>query len=913
MNFPYFSAGNTPLTAAQLNTLIDQLQRTSNITVTPPLAVLQTPDGWAIRLVGGTGFWAEVGDQAGGQYDWKEATLLPSGAFAPVSSGRFGVQGSRPAVEVNGDTGVPPGTHVWLIQTSTRSGEAYRFAAPISIGPFRTAVLARIGVEEAGRYDWNQVFLDTDGEFRDLPGGLIGVATDQTGATEATLLSGVPVDAIVIIYDATPGEPDPTYSFVYAGGGTGFWGRVTRDSLNSTWVVSLGSGTGGTWKLTLIDTDGPTDSVPGGQTGEIPAISSMETVQTALEAVAGVGNVTVSGSEGSYTIEMVGRLAAGHKASWLLDDTSLSVATDSTTTPNITQTVVGRDVPFTDGAARYNWTTVTFDEAGNANANANATRCHWPFNRAREMNRLTQIPEGALVWLRPGFLLRRKKDEIEDDDFFTPFSDDEKATYLSTYGQLLSADDLGSFDGYSPDVTDWYVDLEYEFFWPGDGAFWGKVIAEVDGKPGRYTVRRLHLPGLPPPDAGQAPAQFVGTSWLLDGSHRTPLVSSTWSESLYGKDPMDVVATENQKLSQVPVGSVVRVWPKSRTEASTAPSYGFDALDWGRWASVKSFDGSLYTCETQAAPFDPSSGKTGATGSPSSYFATEAGLRGDVPVGSVVWLSPHPFGNGYWRFRYAPQGPRLVQLTGGTSGVLDPNPLFPWLSSGTVTLQFRGHAGVSTSTRPTWMSDGDLVVGLPTTTPGTYDVAVPYDVANERVTGFITTDRQFINGGRPFSAARVITSGALDLGLETPEFSQVNNAAAGVSALETRQVGSTQIAAGPTVRMKPDVTTLSAAGGLTLTNPAIFSTVGPGSLSPGVTYPILDGATGTVSLLGRPDETLEIDFAGGLYTGHRTVGSPPALFTGSFIMKQSHFPSPPDYDNVIVNVVDGIVVSMAVV
>ena len=116
--FPFFSGGNTELTAEMLNLMLEQMRRQSRLVPAYPILIDRSGEGWQIRLAGVRGFWGIAGGHEGGAvYRWQEAYLTRQG-WRVRPGGRAG-GGPTGAIEVNGRRDVGEGEVLFLRGTDS--------------------------------------------------------------------------------------------------------------------------------------------------------------------------------------------------------------------------------------------------------------------------------------------------------------------------------------------------------------------------------------------------------------------------------------------------------------------------------------------------------------------------------------------------------------------------------------------------------------------------------------------------------------------------------------------------------------------------------------------------------------------------------------------------------------------------
>ncbi len=302
-NFPRFSAGNTELTAAQINGLLDQLRRQSRFVTAPgSFDVRQTPDGWAIRWLASLGFWAALGEgDNSGRYAFQEVFPdAPDGVWRPVPDGRYGTLGSKPAVETTNDGSLTAETVVWcVLPAGGDEGAGAIFTRPPSHEQNAgIAFWAFLTGEGSGNYGYKEVFLDTDQQWRDAPNGRLANADEDDAAVEANGQTGVPDGSLVFMFSADTDKGvtlTPKPAFVYSTSGTGFYALLHNINRGGTYWLSLNGATGGTFQLSTRDADGQAFT-----SDPLPTTASALDIQTVLEAPdkSLLGTVSVTGEDG---------------------------------------------------------------------------------------------------------------------------------------------------------------------------------------------------------------------------------------------------------------------------------------------------------------------------------------------------------------------------------------------------------------------------------------------------------------------------------------------------------------------------------------------------------------------------------------------------------------------------------------
>jgi hypothetical protein len=219
---------------------------------------------------------------------------------------------------------------------------------------------------------------------------------------------------------------------------------------------------------------------PGGTTEALASDVDAEGLQEAVDAVAGAGNAVVDGGGGSFTITMAGALRGDAAHSWTLAAGSLEGADGAAAELSTT----GRSLPFTDGRGRYSWVKLAADASGVLRDDPASGGSRWPLGLARDSNGRADCPEGLLVWMRPGVTAYADAEEVEGDDAFAGWEEEEVAEHLD-----------GLLDG----ASGLYADALCDFAAWGEHAFW----AELTGPPvgGLYPFRAVHLGDAPPGEA----------------------------------------------------------------------------------------------------------------------------------------------------------------------------------------------------------------------------------------------------------------------------------------------------------------------------------------------------------------------------------------------------------------------------
>jgi hypothetical protein len=96
-----------PLSAAELNRAMDEVERLARLTVAPPLELVRDASGLHLRLGGFVSFWAELtAGPTSSAYAWSEVAPDPAtpGDWVTLDAGRSGTVTRNAAYELNGQT-----------------------------------------------------------------------------------------------------------------------------------------------------------------------------------------------------------------------------------------------------------------------------------------------------------------------------------------------------------------------------------------------------------------------------------------------------------------------------------------------------------------------------------------------------------------------------------------------------------------------------------------------------------------------------------------------------------------------------------------------------------------------------------------------------------------------------------------
>jgi hypothetical protein len=100
------------ISATELNRVMDEVERSSRMTVEYPLELINQSGGMNLRLVDPE-IWAKITDSDSGQYGWEEWEAIAGATFQKRPGGKSGTTDQDFAYEINGAT-VATGTIVKL-------------------------------------------------------------------------------------------------------------------------------------------------------------------------------------------------------------------------------------------------------------------------------------------------------------------------------------------------------------------------------------------------------------------------------------------------------------------------------------------------------------------------------------------------------------------------------------------------------------------------------------------------------------------------------------------------------------------------------------------------------------------------------------------------------------------------------
>ncbi len=404
-NYTSFSAGNTELTAAQLNTMFEYALRQSSVFGVPPVQVTLEAGGWRAWIDGQDGCWAIIEDLAGAQYSWREAMLLPGGGFGAKPDGRYGTPDGRWAVEVN-SLKVAPGAIVWLMLGVNDGLSCPSFIAPSTRDSLRRPLFwGRLKAPADGRYGYAEVFPDTDGVWREVTGGRQADSPDDLAATEVSGDVGVRESSIVLLFDLGAWRGDDGPVVFRTLGTTITWVQLTGRTKNAIVKIDLDGAAGGWWSGTVKD-DGTYEEY---EFGPVYAGQAAQRVQDAFDTALGLGRTRVSGDDGGpYDVEFTGPWGGARKVTVTLDASTLRWIGGVAKSPSATRTQDGVEEPYTDGDGNYNWLEVAWNSDGTAAyPKVNGRSCDWPNESARSADGSRKIPPGTIVRLIAGPLGNR--------------------------------------------------------------------------------------------------------------------------------------------------------------------------------------------------------------------------------------------------------------------------------------------------------------------------------------------------------------------------------------------------------------------------------------------------------------------------------------------------------------------------
>ena len=873
--FPFFSGGHTELTASMLNDMLEQMRRQSRLVPAHPVLVNRSGEGWQIRVAGVRGVFALAGTrQSDGRYPWVEAQLTPTG-WAEHPSGRSGA-GPTAAAEANGRIDVTAGEIIFVTIDRDRAG----FVAPTPPEDAPQVVWARLDSVLGTRYGWTEMTYDpASGAFAERVGGDVVSAGEPGAAVEAGGVTA-PLGSLVVLFRPHPSNGHQTAQFEYGGSEPGFWAVLLREFKGPEYTVSLGGATGGTWAVTFDPGDG---APPGTAAGSVTlaATASAADVGDALRPLTG-GDVAFDGS----TFVCGGAFAGDSGASLSAAGGELTGGTEEFA---FEQTVVGRDLPFTDGLGRYAWVEAEFDAAGRLRPRTGGTGSVWPTALALEANGVATVPEGAVVWVTPrsgGFV---RKPEVGTDPF-TDWTQEELDLHLA-------GADLG--DG-------WLTDGGVNFFWLGAASFWAELTDGPDSGTGLYPFRAVHLGGRDPEetatddegdeeeeddeegdeDTDTAAADALRAEYLSGErgavfGFDAPLAESdrAWVATRPGGREVTGLAREVVGRTGFSVGTVVRVHV---TPVTGGVEFSFSGPPLSLWATLGAFADGAYPWTELDPPTDP---LTGEPRDPRTGTASEETGREDVTDGAAVHV--YPDGSGGWRFRYQTVAPdadrecRLLAIDADGAATIVAGYGDPDDDGQSVDVRFLPERGAYTITP-------GLHVGYRAPGLSYYVVPNPTDAHNDFVGGYCTTGPQGIAGVPLLTGGSLAVTGSGGTPPFEPAVFYRCNPITDVHEVYTpgwmpvKADGSLEMSAGP--RLVATATALDLQGG------AVWSRQSEATRTSGertqfrLNTPVRDGPTGTYTIAGIGAADGSITFAGGLYVTHTDPAPRPAAWSGTFLM-----------------------------
>lgn len=478
--FPFFSGGNTELTAGMVNDMLEQMRRQSQFLSAPPVEVRRVGDGWQIRLRGRRGLWAVCDEYEGrGLYSWKEAVIGPDAGWTPKVQGRSG-GGPLAAREINGRDDVLPGTVLWLEPLAGVDGgeDAFAFLAPLPADSPASLMWAVVTDTDGETYGYREQYFDGN-LFTTPPLPFTSTAGDDTSAVEVSGAS-VPIGTVVLLsHDPTDGDRVRYFEYAAAGDG-GFWARLVRESVGAEYTADLAGATSGSWSVSFARGSTPAPGTTSG-TVSLSFDTSADDAQAALDEFT-AGDVVVTSGGGGLVFTFVDNLTGESGASLTA---SFSLGFDDTggenPEPTFEQTEVGRDLPFTAGGAKYAYKRLEFGDDGRlvAGVGDDAAGSVWPACLARESRGVTNVPEGSVVRVRPGRTgLMSLATAKADDGFGAAWSEEDVEAHFA---------EIDNGDG---TITDSGVD----FTWWGECSHWAELTEAADER-GLYPFRLVHLGG----------------------------------------------------------------------------------------------------------------------------------------------------------------------------------------------------------------------------------------------------------------------------------------------------------------------------------------------------------------------------------------------------------------------------------
>lgn len=922
LEFPTMSGGNSSLTVDYLNRLIEQIARSGNLTSVPPVIVEQGPGGWTVRLDMPLGIWAKITERYGnGEYAWEEQVLGGDKVFSRKPAGQFGGGDGRLAVELNRSNSVEVGSIVYLMP-GLRGHELapMMFVAPVADSKDKRLIFwGKITEERSGVYGYLEQEIN-NGEFMDRQDGLSASAIEASAAVEANGLSGVPLGSIVLIYTeqarqyGSDGDRTQRFLFRYAAGSVGFWAKLTPVHKNNKYEVVLDGPDAGNWSLTF--TDNETEDAEPVVASDIPASAEAAVVQAALDDAFGEDVVLVTGSpETKFEIEFVGEYGGEYDLELEFDGSALTYdeedeeedeeeaedeeedeaaedeededvedldEEEEAEAPYMEQVQVGKDTPFKDGNGAYSWSKIEYSEQGYPVEDVAGTHSTWPIHLANETAGEGNVPIGTVVWMTVGPTIIRNRDDVADDDFFADTEDEEIDEYLE--------------DSFADDEGTLVNDVYYRFTWSGSISFWARVTTEADST-GKYTLQEVAMEDAEPEEEDDAEEGeedeedvledfdedyadeliedfFTGSDEYKTYAHETS-VKRKWVDTEHKHRLITCDAYEVDRRTDVPVGTIVRVWVNQR---NFDPVYEFQGPPSGFWATITSTVSASEGVYNWTALYPPTNLETGevettaATGT-----AYETSKCPWVPAGVKVWLE-RPMDTLDYRFRYAPDWEtRMIRYDGSGTATLEANPIHP-------------HVGTGTGTVTTWPTDNASLLRAGhyylayTKAPWTHFVVpIPIDVANERNVGAISAGDQMIS----YSAVTFANGLYLDTaagttanGLTPPTTYHQDTE----STIETHQFKQAKLYTGsdgsPVVQHDGSTAKMTIASNLFDLTGDCYST---SYLGFQVNSLFQDGLTGTFSL-PTPHGTATITFSGGLFMGYSGAAAFAGGWSGSFTM-----------------------------
>jgi hypothetical protein len=871
--FPFFSGGNTELSVTHLNHMMEQMRRQSRLLSAAPVLINQTGEGWQVRLVGFRGIWAVAGGHEGNaRYSWYEAQIGPDG-WGVRAGGRSG-GGLTAAREANGRTDVTPGEILWL---STDEGSP-AFVAPFPVESAPTLVWARIDGPTDGGYAWSEVTYRAN-DFEEVESGR-GTRTGDTPAVEVNGLS-VPVDSIVVVRITPAGAP---CVFEYGGSDPGFWAVLLREANGSVYEADLAGATGGSWTLTF---DPGEDAAPGATGGSVTlsATGSVSAAQAALDALT-AGNVTVSGSPGALVFTFSGDLVGDSGASLSGAGGGLEVPAPAegtgAATFSFTRTTTGRDLPFTDGKGGYAWVRAEFDAFGRLRPEPGGDGSVWPTGLALEANAIAVVPEGSVVRAVPRATEFMRRRAAESRPEFEDWTQEELDSHFF---------DVDAGGG-------WLSGAGVSFEWSGGDSFWAELTDEPDDA-GLYPFRVVHLGGRdrvanPATEPTDFPTAAELRETFLDGAAGvvelvdTPIPENdrTWVGSRPGGREITGLAQELFARTGFEVGTVVRVYVNPVSGGGVAFTFSGPPLSlWVTLGGAAAVEGEAagYRWTELDPPDDPLTGEPKAARS--GVAAEIDGVTG-IPAATVVNISPD--GAGGWRFRHQPDAAdggrdcRLLNWLGGATATIVGGAGDPGATGRVVDVAFaptEDAVAVRTGFHVGYRAPGSSV----------YKIVAPVGLHSDRVEGYLSAGAQTISGMWRLLAGSLYSTGAS----ETPPFLPPDafraNCVLGTSETYTpgwaplKSDGALKISGGPQLIATGAALDLQGAVWAAGTGNTVSRFVGTLPQPP---HPITDGPTGTIVVGGVAGAAAgSITLKGGLYVSSVNPGARPAMFSGTFQMK----------------------------